>query len=227
MTDSSDNWFNECYGQRRFESFGELFQFNMNSNVRYFPPNLSSTPKNFDYSPFETRKPFFKRKPLDDRDSREDITSLQENLHLEEYKQLEHEVRHGGGLQNRLNSPKEERIEHKPRKFSEKLEIVDHHALFEENDETLTHCHDLNREIRVNEDDMRVYSSQFEPPKMPPMSTNILIPVFKTSPLDSEMYQSLTTNIEPKNGIPSEELVSESDKDIYAQYVQAYLMQGY
>ncbi|KAM9925707.1 hypothetical protein OXX80_010824 [Metschnikowia pulcherrima] len=227
VTDSSDNWFNECYGQRRFESFGELFQFNMNSNVRYFPPNLSSTPKNFDYSPFETRKPFFKRKPLDDRDSREDITSLQENLHLEEYKQLEHEVKHGGGSQNRLNSPKEERIEHKPRKFSEKLEIVDHHALFEDNDETLTHCHDLNREIHVNEDDMRVYSSQFEPPKMPPMSTNISIPVFKTSPLDSEMYQSLTTNVEPKNGIPSEELVSESDKDIYAQYVQAYSMQGY
>lgn len=55
-----DNWFNECYVPRKYQSFSELFQFNMNSNVRYFPSNSNTTPKNFDYSPFESRKPYFK-----------------------------------------------------------------------------------------------------------------------------------------------------------------------
>lgn len=62
LTEYNDNWFNECYGQRKFQSFPEMFQFNMNSNVRYFPSNSNMTFKNFDYSPFHTRKPFFKTK---------------------------------------------------------------------------------------------------------------------------------------------------------------------
>lgn len=56
--DYNDNWFNECYMPRKFQSFSNLFQFNMNSNSRYFPSiirNESST--RFDYSPFESRKP--------------------------------------------------------------------------------------------------------------------------------------------------------------------------
>ncbi|CAH2353689.1 polyphosphoinositide phosphatase [[Candida] railenensis] len=57
----NDNWFNECYVPRKFQSFGELFQFNMNSNARYFPSNISNDFTNkFDYSPFETRKPTFR-----------------------------------------------------------------------------------------------------------------------------------------------------------------------
>lgn len=58
----NDNWFNECYGQRKFQSFPELFQFNMNSNVRYFPSSSNMLVKSFDYSPFHTRKPFYKTK---------------------------------------------------------------------------------------------------------------------------------------------------------------------
>lgn len=61
----NDNWFNECYVPRKFQSFGEIFQFNMNSNARYFPSNTNLTPKNFDYSPFETRRPLFKGKTSD------------------------------------------------------------------------------------------------------------------------------------------------------------------
>lgn len=57
----NDNWFNECYVPRKFHSLGSLFQFNMNSNARYFPSNIVADPmKKFDYSPFESRKPLFR-----------------------------------------------------------------------------------------------------------------------------------------------------------------------
>lgn len=82
----NDNWFNECYVPKNFQSFSDLFQFNMNSNLRYFPSNSNSTPKNFDYSPFETRKPYFKnrtsdtnRKPHLSDDNRDDIENLGAN----------------------------------------------------------------------------------------------------------------------------------------------------
>ncbi|KAG5419960.1 FIG4 [Candida metapsilosis] len=39
--DFSDKWYNECYVPRKYQSFSDLFQFNMNSNSRYFP-SLSS-----------------------------------------------------------------------------------------------------------------------------------------------------------------------------------------
>lgn len=55
QTDNPDNWFNECYVPRKFQSFSELFLFNMNSNARYFPSSTVGA-KNFDYSPFGARK---------------------------------------------------------------------------------------------------------------------------------------------------------------------------
>jgi len=57
----NDNWFNECYTPLKFQSMYELFQFNMNSNARYFPSIINVGPiKKFDYSPFESRKPFLR-----------------------------------------------------------------------------------------------------------------------------------------------------------------------
>ncbi|CUM68480.1 uncharacterized protein PRCAT00006205001 [Priceomyces carsonii] len=60
--DYNDNWYNESYVPRRFQSLSELFQFNMNSNARYFPSNIdNSRDKNFDYSPFESRNPLVQK----------------------------------------------------------------------------------------------------------------------------------------------------------------------
>ncbi|CAK7898291.1 polyphosphoinositide phosphatase [[Candida] anglica] len=58
--DYNDNWFNECYVPRKYQSFTELFQFNMNSNARYFPSNINNGSNTFDYSPFESRKPYLR-----------------------------------------------------------------------------------------------------------------------------------------------------------------------
>ena len=35
--DMNDKWFNECYVPRKYQSFKDLFLYNMNSNSRYFP----------------------------------------------------------------------------------------------------------------------------------------------------------------------------------------------
>lgn len=56
--DYNDNWYNECYVPRKYQSMSELFQFNMNSNARYFPTNIEK--EIFDFSPFESRKPIYR-----------------------------------------------------------------------------------------------------------------------------------------------------------------------
>lgn len=62
----NDNWYNECYVPRKYQSLSDLFQFNMNSNARYFPSNIEAGPNTeFDYSPFESRKPFLKASKMD------------------------------------------------------------------------------------------------------------------------------------------------------------------
>ncbi|CCE86927.1 Piso0_005450 [Millerozyma farinosa CBS 7064] len=61
--DYNDNWFNECYVPRKYQSLGELFQFNMNSNSRYFPSVVTNDDvKKFDYSPFKSRRPYLQHK---------------------------------------------------------------------------------------------------------------------------------------------------------------------
>lgn len=55
INELSDNWFNECYIPKKFQSFTNVYQFNMNSNARYFP-NSTNEAKSFDYSPFGSRR---------------------------------------------------------------------------------------------------------------------------------------------------------------------------
>lgn len=55
----NDNWFNEFYMPRRYQALKDVFQYNMNSNTRYFPSTVNDD-TNFEYSPFESRKPILK-----------------------------------------------------------------------------------------------------------------------------------------------------------------------
>ena len=77
----NDNWFNECYASLKFQSMYELFQFNMNSNARYFPSIVNvGLIKKFDYSPFESRKPFLRSNRTDETDlmtSKNGVKNLQ------------------------------------------------------------------------------------------------------------------------------------------------------
>lgn len=63
LNELSDNWFNECYVPRKYQSFSSIFQFNMNSNARYFPTTTNEA-KSFDYSPFGARKARFLQKSI-------------------------------------------------------------------------------------------------------------------------------------------------------------------
>lgn len=232
VADSTDNWFNECYGQRKFESFGDLFQFNMNSNVRYFPSNLNSTPKNFDYSPFETRKPFFKKKPSDASDTvsaQPGADSIQGNLHLEEYKRIEQELKLRKPLKHSLPivpSSQNPDVHAKPitqmpsqRKLQANL--VNSSGLTEDNLADHASDDDLNHEIHVCDEDMRIYHQQFEPPKMPPVSSESSPQVFKTTQSDSELYHELTTNVKPTKFFMHGNFLTPENRELYAQYVQA------
>lgn len=51
--DFNDNWYNECYIPRKYQSLTELLMFTMNLNSQYFPANASNS---YDYSPFELRR---------------------------------------------------------------------------------------------------------------------------------------------------------------------------
>ena len=53
----NDNWFNECYGPRRFQSLNDVFQYTMNSTSRYFSSTTTEAEEYINYSPFESRKP--------------------------------------------------------------------------------------------------------------------------------------------------------------------------
>lgn len=75
--DYNDNWFNECYVPRKYQSLSELFQFNMNSNARYFPSLNTEPIKKFDYSPFESRKPLrTKTNDIEEKTSKNGIKNL-------------------------------------------------------------------------------------------------------------------------------------------------------
>lgn len=52
--DSTDSWFNECYKAKKFQLFTEVFQFSMNSTLRYFSAedNVDAN----DINPFRSRK---------------------------------------------------------------------------------------------------------------------------------------------------------------------------
>ncbi|RLV89240.1 Polyphosphoinositide phosphatase [Spathaspora sp. JA1] len=69
--DYNDKWFNECYLPRKFQSLNRMFQFNMNSNSRYFPSNQNLV---FDYSPFESRK----------QQQQQHLQQLQDEIELKE-----------------------------------------------------------------------------------------------------------------------------------------------
>ncbi|OBA23202.1 hypothetical protein METBIDRAFT_29724 [Metschnikowia bicuspidata var. bicuspidata NRRL YB-4993] len=244
--DSSDNWFNECYGQRKFESFGDLFQFNMNSNVRYFPSNLNSTPKNFDYSPFESRKPFFKKKAGESGDGLDGMRPIdeadepQDNAHLQDHKRLEN-----GRLEGKVSVRVSRLLSSKPvgernlsitkapssrQHLSEPANVVLAEQLAPGNwvrGSGPAHPHSLYKEVQVSEADMHVYSSQFLPPKMPPLHFESIAPTFRTSQADSELYFKLTTTVMPNESFLNEESLSAMDREIYAQYVRASLNEVY
>ena len=141
--DCNEKWFNECYIPRKYQSFTELFQFNMNSNSRYFPPTENTENGNkFDYSPFESRR--------------------------KKYKTFEHESK----VKTEIKTPRSKRIQkflpfkNDHNNTSSLISSKRNLDLIEDNDEedrSITPDPDqANSIVTVNEKDIELYNSQWD-----------------------------------------------------------------
>lgn len=201
--EANDFWFNECYGSRNFQSFIELFQFNMNSNVRYFPSNSSIIAKDFDYSPFESRKPFFKKAVHEDIEDQYDANIIvkedksrcgqfEENSNLctelDDYK-IDSPMR----CENRGDNPKalnillQSRLDHlagfATGKWPEKIELR------AENTRNIL-GDGCDQELLVNNADLLMYRGQFQLANIPcfVLTSNKQRWKLETSDLDTRAY---------------------------------------
>lgn len=208
----NDNWFNECYVPKNFQAFSDLFQFNMNSNLRYFPSNSNSTPKNFDYSPFQTRKPYFKNRISDvsrkmiDSDGDHELEEFAATMDEDDDKHYEITTTNFPKTQNNGQHRK------LPGFLSKRIDLSKPSVNLKPTDNQFqldplpnSNLEDANH-FSTNEDDLKVYKAHFQPLFVPTIlsryqksSTDISV---HTSELDRKLY-----NESVKVGTPSSELL--------------------
>lgn len=170
--DCNDKWFNECYVPRKFQSLNEIFQFNMNSNARYFPSNVANDDV-FDYSPYDSRKPRYE----DTKTGEFDLKYLEGCIDKED------EVEQ----KNIENINKNKKYSKTIRKFiSKKIEKL---AYQENNHHENTQYDDvsLNEEFLSDEKKRTTFANGTFHPSNPDESPNFQ-PVVSSK--DNELYQS-------------------------------------
>lgn len=220
----SDYWFNECYAPKKFLSFSELFQFNMNSNLRYFPSNSNLTPKNFDYSPFESRKPFVKHRG---------DGSLASPL------ELEHMLTGERNSNKQSNRPKGKLLSiASPHKHlnSEKFRLPNRIDTSQDSEKQVANAD--NREVlqehhasegyvyldaQTSSDDLKLYEQQLQSLSMPASSFTLNIDGSVKSKMradDQDIYTATTIRI-PKSQIGESDftILKPLDADLYWQYL--------
>lgn len=210
--DCNEKWFNECYIPRKYQSFTELFQFNMNSNSRYFPPTENTENGNkFDYSPFESRR--------------------------KKYKTFEHESK----AKPEIKTPRSKRIQkflpfkNDHNNTSSLISSKRNLDLIEDNDEedrSITPDLDqTNSIVTVNEKDIELYNSQWDYDKIIKHQTintqdYSFNPRVKTNIEDKEIYWYYSNEIFSKlrNGSDGagaarrEDLISPQDLKTYLTF---------
>lgn len=210
--DCNEKWFNECYIPRKYQSFTELFQFNMNSNSRYFPPTENTENGNkFDYSPFESRR--------------------------KKYKTFEHESK----AKPEIKTPRSKRIQkflpfkNGHNNTSSLISSKRNLDLIEDNDEedrSITPDLDqTNSIVTVNEKDIELYNSQWDYDKIIKHQTintqdYSFNPRVKTNIEDKEIYWYYSNEIFSKlrNGSDGagaarrEDLISPQDLKTYLTF---------
>lgn len=213
LTEYNDNWFNECYGQRKFQSFPEIFQFNMNSNVRYFPSSSNMLIKSFDYSPFHTRKPFYKTKI--------DPATLSKNLFVDslfsENVKPDVEETSSSLLHRSLRIPSR---------------VLNNRSIGEAN---RTDFKDLSQELKVesiilipfmfdvSHADEDIYRNQFNPPRIPALTTDKLFHPISVKEDDDQLYhKSTVTTDHTAQALYELSSLDSKDLQIYTQYVEEY-----
>lgn len=227
----NDNWFNECYGQRNFQSFLEIFQYNMNSNVRYFPSSSKVTAKNFDYSPFHARKPFYKTK----NDNHSNIAkNLFLNSQVNESNLTEERNRRfnsfgndfdGTGSQTRLST-----LLKQSTRSSSVLQTVLKQNNASKNGDGFFADPDTEGEIyvsliKVSVADLEIYRNEFKSP-----FTRIVVAdpcdTISVKIDDENVYNKATDSTDQTaRGLFEHSLLNASDLQLYTQYVEGYCNQ--
>lgn len=234
----NDNWFNECYGQRTFQSFGDLFQFNMNSNVRYFPSNATANSIKFEYSPFETRKPFYKIKNIDGDgiSSKSKLpptfdgscdTEYLETQKWEAAGQFPSEV----SLKNIHGEDSSKSKSIKIKKFLttriEKLRglggdnsrFEDYSSIYNSGTEDPL----SEKTIQVQDSDIQIYLKQLAPPQLPQLTPKRTFMSLAVSTLDIMLYSKNTIDfVAPDVSKCGLSTLDTADKQLYWQYVEEY-----
>lgn len=230
----NDNWFNECYVPKNFQSFSDLFQFNMNSNLRYFPSNSNSTPKNFDYSPFESRKPFFKNRNTDSsRKTRGQDIERKGNINtLKRFNTTwdQHEFDNDNG---RSIIDRELRNLEMPDYVFERIEqLKSQHSLRLNELEDITdlanpfnsHCNAFN--FNVSERDSQIYITHFKPLSLKAISSRSLT-IYNTiktctSDADKYLYKNFVNVAATELHLPQEpDFLRNTDLATYWVYVDS------
>lgn len=230
----NDNWFNECYVPRKYQSFAELFQFNMNSNVRYFPSNSNTTPKNFDYSPFESRKPFFKNRGSEIYENISSIADAEANSFCATVDNIESQKDHDEKFEvEMLNKSSSAITDSNPKKFRSFLSTRIQNFRFGEqklsegrNEITSVHSDTGDEtsefEISTSRRDLQIYDDQLRPRMIPPLDNTDAVQktIFDTSKKDYELYTKTTVRI-PSDQIRASEapVIHHSDIQLYSLYL--------
>lgn len=235
----NDSWFNECYGQRKFQSLTELFQFNMNSNVRYFPSNTNATPKSFDYSPFETRKPLFKSKSAhstneasnfghshgETNSNSEDIKSKSSNDRSEANSKIDRETAGSGkdvvsgNKKNQSNfksflSTKINKLKHYPEETSRASDINRSEFTLSSPDS------DEGIILKIQEEDLNKYQLQFDPPQIPTDCALLMQTNFAVAQKDNDIYLRNAADISTPRAFSFEpSTFGNTDVHLYWRYV--------
>lgn len=229
----NDNWFNEFYMPRRYQPLKDVFQYNMNSNTRYFPNNVSDE-KSFEYSPFESRKPFLK--PNIENNDGENFKSTKviyrnDNIHSNSTFNNEKESdKSGKRLLSKYSKPIKMLLPGKDNAtlLDERHQL--HMATPLGSEVTRPNLEDSNQTVNVNEKDLEIYHEHVELEKLLLLQSNLVGWRYKPKTMrtledDNRVYRFFTSyssslDIYNDSGLLNASTTANSqDLKIYANYL--------
>jgi hypothetical protein len=219
--DFNDNWFNECYAPRKFQSLKDVYQFTMNSTSHYFSSSASDANKYTEYSPFTSRKP---KQDVDSLISN-DVAFKSESNNGDEFS------RSINGETNRKTA-KSNRI----RKFLiDKIQKFGYTHEYDGNDsmdfDTYSSDYSISNEdklsfnnyealskLKVKEFDSDIYKKDLPNNYLSCLQSDIAVPLcVNPTPADTEIYECYTSASVPR--LLQLAKSSTNDFKVYSQYL--------
>jgi hypothetical protein len=217
----NDNWFNECYGPRRFQSLNDIFQYTMNSTARYFSSTTTELEKYINYSPFESRKS--KQETAFSDTSNLRLLGNTINQDEDDGKSGQNSVQRHGTLTNSNRNVEESNVHGHLLDYmndNEKgtysgMDVKLIHFFDGENNNILSFCNDLPN-LKPSEKDKQCYEKTISG-----IQSSNSIPDFSvdypchSTPMENDIYQCYASNLLNSCSLQS----SKKDLKVYSQYL--------